>query len=644
VSTSLLGIAREGDEFYVLNITDNYKARLVYWFKDLEERIVTTLKAGTSIVLVGPHGSGKSVVARTIVAKFVGEYHAVIDLGVDAVTFDNLLDMLHEVPSALGFYDPLGITLYDNPLVPRAELATPWMRRCRYVIDRALYLNTRETPTLLVLPYELLRRSPCREQVERNMKVVDVTEYMRRIDLPDTLKEVFSSHAATLGCRTSSPEPYIDYLLKKHDDFSGLFALATYGGRLHAKQRCAAYKPERLYRDALQQLSRLYHELYQELFFPTCREAKALSTPLLLSIQGQHIPAELAYPLTNVDQIARRLSILSKIIPATETAKLAMEEVLEELRELYKPQEELAKAVEWAVSPKESVVRESLKLTLGEHPCISTRDSPAQKIRVVYRGLLALRPEYSLDFAKAIAMIAMGKVDICREEVGRYLCYGDAVPQVIIDALALRRRITLEVYTASPSPRCVEDGEELLTQLALTDARRIPLPCLEKFAEVLYGAALRRPEALDVFYKLYQDYLEASAERGTPPALRNLALAHYFGAPPRDAEGILKRLVNTALTLEDFKTAAVALSSLVSVATDEVGKLLPACDCPFLKAFVAYSVARRLIELGYHQEALKLLETALTEAKRGDPRHEATPQFIQELEELYKEAALEALL
>jgi tetratricopeptide (TPR) repeat protein len=644
VSTSLLGIAREGDEFYVLNITDNYKARLVHWFKDLEERIVATLKAGTSVVLVGPHGSGKSVVARKIAARLVSEYHAVIDLGVDTVTFDNLLEMLHEVPNALGLYDPLGVTLYDNPLVPRAELAAPWMRRCRYVIDRALYLNTRETPTLLVLPYDLLRHSTCREHVERNMKVVDIAEYLGYIDLPAALGEVFSSHAAALGCRRGSPEPYVDYLLRKHGDFSGVFALAAYGGRLYAKQRCAAYKPESLYRDALQQLSRLYHELYQELFFPTCREAKALSTLLLLSIQGQHIPADLAYPLANVDQIARRLSILGKITPATETAKLAREEVLEELRELYRPQEELAKAVEWAVSPKESVVRESLKLTLGEHPCISMRDSPAQKIRVVYRGLLALRPEYSLDFAKAMAMIATGRGDMCREEVGRYLCYGDAVPQVVIDALALGRRITLETYTALPSPHCVEDGEELLTQLAFTDARRVPLTCLEKFAEVLYSVALRRPEAFDVFYKLYQDYLEAAAERGTPPALRNLALAHYFGAPPRGAEDVLKRLVNTASALEDFKTAAAALSSLASITADETGRLLPSCDCPFLKAFVAYSVARRLVELGRHQEALKLLETALTEAKRGDPRHEPTPQFIQELEELYREAALDALL
>jgi tetratricopeptide (TPR) repeat protein len=644
VSTSLLGIAREGDEFYVLNITDNYKARLVRWFKDLEERIVATLKAGTSVVLVGPHGSGKSVVARKIAARLVSEYHAVIDLGVDAVTFDNLLEMLHEVPSALGLYDPLGVTLYDNPLVPRAELAAPWMRRCRYVIDRALYLNTRETPTLLVLPYDLLRHSTCREHVERNMKVVDIAEYLGYIDLPAALGEVFSSHAAALGCRWGSPEPYVDYFLRKHGDFSGVFALAAYGGRLYAKQRCAAYKPESLYRDALQQLSRLYHELYQELFFPTCREAKALSTPLLLSIQGQHIPADLAHPLANVDQIARRLSILGKITPATETAKLAREEVLEELRELYRPQEELAKAAEWAVSPKESVVRESLKLTLGEHPCISMRDSPAQKIRVVYRGLLALRPEYSLDFAKAMAKIATGGGDMCREEVGRYLCYGDAVPQVVIDALAIGRRITLETYTALPSPHCVEDGEELLTQLAFTDARRVPLTCLEKFAEVLYSVALRRPEAFDAFYKLYQDYLEAAAERGTPPALRNLALAHYFGAPPRGAEDVLKRLVNTASALEDFKTAAAALSSLASITADETGRLLPSCDCPFLKAFVAYSVARRLVELGRHQEALKLLETALTETKRGDPRHEPTPQFIQELEQLYREAALDALL
>jgi len=644
VSTSLLGIAREGDEFYVLNITDNYKARLVYWFKDLEERLVATLKTGTSVALVGPHGSGKSVVARTIAAKFVGEYYAVIDLGVDAVTFDNLLEMLHEVPNAMGFYDPLGVTLYDNPLIPRAELATTWMRRCRNIIDRALYLNTRETPTLLVLPYDLFRHSICRQQIEKNMKMIDIAEYMRRIDLSAVLREVFSSHAAALGCRKSSPDAYVEYLLKRHNDLSGVFALAAYGGRLYAKQRCAAYKPERLYQDALLQLSKIYYELYQELFFPTCRAARALSTPLLLSLQGQHLPVELAHPLANVDQIARRLSILNKITPTTETAVLAREEVLEELRTLYTPQEELDEAVRWAVAPKESVVKESLKLTIKEHTCVSIHENPAQKIRIVYRGLLALRPEYSLDFAKVIAAIALGKNDICREEVGKYFCSGDAVPQAVVEALALGRRITLETYTVVPTPRCVEDDYELMKQFALTDARRASAVCLEKFAEVLYRAILQRPEALDMFYKLYQDYIETAVERGTPQALRNLALAHYYSAPPKEAEEVLKRLTNVALASEDFKTAVVALASLASVTTDEIGKFLPHCECPFLRAFTAYNIAKRLIELGRHQEALKLLEVALAEAKREDPRHDATPHFTQEVEKLYKEAALETLL
>jgi len=644
VSTSLLGIAREGDEFYVLNITDNYKARLVHWFKDLEERIVATLKAGTSVVLVGPHGSGKSVVSRTIAAKFVGEYYAVIDLGVDAVTFDSLLEMLHEVPNAMGFYDPLGITLYDNPLVPRAELAAAWMRRCRNIIDRALYLNTRETPTLLVLPYDLFRHSICRQQIEKNMKIIDIADYMRRIDLPAVLREVFSSHAVALGCRKSSPDAYVEYLLKRHNDLSGVFALAAYGGRLYAKQRCAAYKPERLYQDALLQLSKIYYELYRELFFPTCRAARALSMPLLLSLQGQHLPVELAHPLANVDQIARRLSILNKITPTTETVALAREEVLEELRTLYTPQEELDEAVKWAVTPKESVVKESLNLTIRDHACVSMQENPAQKIRIVYRGLLALRPEYLFDFAKVMAAVALGKNDICREEVGKYFCFGDAVPQAVIEALALGRRITLETYTVIPTPRCVEDDYELMKQLALTDARRASAVCLEKFAETLYRAVLQRPEALDMFYKLYHDYIEAAVERDTPQALRYLALAHYFSAPPKEAEEVLRRLTNVASESEDFKTAAVALASLASITTDEIDKFLPNCGCPFLRAFTAYNIAKKLIEVGRHQAALKLLEVALTETRGEDPRHDATTYFIQEVEKLYKEAALETLL
>ncbi|WP_258871769.1 hypothetical protein [Pyrobaculum aerophilum] len=191
MSTSLLGIAREADEYYVLNITDGYKAKLVNWFSELETRITATLKAGNSVALIGPHGAGKSVLARYIAARFVDEYYAVLDLGVDVITFDSLLEMLHEVPNALGFYDPLGISFYDNPLVPRGELGAQWARKCKYVIDRAMYLNTRDIPTLLVLPRDLFSFSPCKELVERNMKILDISEYLNRFNLRQVLEEVF---------------------------------------------------------------------------------------------------------------------------------------------------------------------------------------------------------------------------------------------------------------------------------------------------------------------------------------------------------------------------------------------------------------------------------------------------------------------
>jgi vesicle coat complex subunit len=80
-----------------------------------------------------------------------------------------------------------------------------------------------------------------------------------------------------------------------------------------------------------------------------------------------------------------------------------------------------------------------------------------------------------------------------------------------------------------------------------------------------------------MFYKLYRDYIEATVERDTPHALRNLALAHYFSVPPKETEEVLKRLTNAALASEDFKTVAIALASLASVTTDEIGKFLPNC-------------------------------------------------------------------
>lgn len=641
MSTSLLGIAREADEYYVLNITDGYKAKLVNWFSELETRITATLKAGNSVALIGPHGAGKSVLARYIAARFVGEYYAVLDLGVDVITFDSLLEMLHEVPNALGFYDPLGISFYDNPLVPRGELGAQWARKCKYVIGRAMYLNTSDIPTLLVLPRDLFSFSPCKELVERNMKILDISEYLNRINLRQVLEEVFSSHASALGCRKSAPSQFVEYVLERHKDASGVFALAAHGGRLYARRRCAPYKAEELYKETLKGLSKIYYDLYRELFFPTCQEAKAVSTPLTLSLEGQHLPIDIAYPLAQVEYIARRLSILSKL--TTDTG--VREEVLEELRELYRPREEVAYAVRWAVSPKESIVKEALGLTLAENPCLTQADSSAQRLRIVYKGLLAIRPELALELAKAMASIALGEYDFCAQPIGQYLCYGGAPSRAVIEALGVApKRITLEF----PTPQLIrcEDasGRELLTQLALIDARRAPAACLEKFAEILYSQALRRQDALELFYLLYRDYIEVAAERGTPYAVRKVAVAHFLNAPPRDSLSVLSRIISTALEFGDYKSVEAAVAAMASADPDAAAKAVPSCDCPYLKISSLYHVARKMAEKGRHQEALKLLDLAIAELRRSDLRYEYTPQFIKSVEELYRQAAWEVIL
>ncbi|ACB40562.1 hypothetical protein [Pyrobaculum neutrophilum] len=639
MSTSLLGIAREGEDYVVLNITEGYKARLVRWFKELEDRLAASLKTGTSVVLLGPHGSGKSVFARYIAARFVGEYYAVIDLGVDVASFDSMLEMLSEVPGALGFHDPLGISFYDSPLVPRHELAAAWIKRCRYIVERALYLASRDVPTLLVLPYSLFRHSPCSEIVERNMKVIDLAEYLRHVDVRQALREVFSAHAAALGCRKSNPGPYVDYLLEKHGDFSGVFALAAYGGRIHAGERCASYRPEELYHRALEALSKLYYGLYREAFFPTCREAKLVAAPLKLSLRGQHIPPELAFPLANVEKISRRLRILGRISQLDDVTR---EEVVEELSELYQPQEEARYAVEWASAPKESVVVEALTREMAGDPCMQTQGDAVQALRTVYRGLMALRPEYVFDFAKYTGLIALGDYSVCGGELGRYLCYGGGVPPAVVEALgnSTGRRLAMEGLLTAPIPRCEEEGAELLARLALIDARRAPARCLEKFAEVLRSAVLRRREALGVFYKLYGDYVHITAERGTPPALRALAIAHYLGDAPQDALSVLMQIARRE---DDYKATAAAVAKLAALDANEALALLPNCDCPFLKVYAGYVVAKSLAEAGRRQEALNVLDFVVSEVRRGDPRHEYTPQFLQEIEELYKQVALETL-
>ncbi|AET32851.1 hypothetical protein [Pyrobaculum ferrireducens] len=643
MSTSLLGIAKEGEDFFVINITENYKARLVRWFGDLENRIAASLKAGNSVALVGPHGTGKSVLARYIAARFVGEYYAVIDLGVDVVTFDSLLEMLHEVPNALGFYDPLGISFYDNPLVPRGELATQWIHRCRYVVDRAMYLNTRDIPTLLVLPRDVLHFSPCRDLVEKSMRVLDIAEYLKHVELRRALEEVFLSHSSALGCRKADARPYVDYILRRHGDLSGVYALAAYGGRLYARQRCAPYQPEALYRKAIEELSKVYYGLYRELFFPTCREARALAVPLMLSLENEHLPVEVAYPLANVDHIARRLSILGKMGPAADA--LLREEILEELRDLYSPREEVIHAVRWSVAPKESVVREALKQAAGADPCMTPTGNPVQKLRTVYRGLLVLHPDLILQIARAIASIALGTGEHCRGEAGPYLCYNGATPRVVIEAIGTDpgRRITLEL-PAIQTVRCDDEDTDILAKLALTDARRVPAACLEKFVDLFYTHAPRRKDGVEIFYKLYRDYIEVAAERGTPHTLRKLAMAHLLGTPPRDSIPILARIVDTALEFGDYKTAEAAIAAAAALDPEAAARLVPNCDCPYLRISALYHVAKKMAEVGRSQEALNLLNLALDELERRDPRYEYTPQFTRQIELLYKQASLETLL
>ncbi|MEM1597543.1 MAG: ATP-binding protein [Pyrobaculum sp.] len=640
MSSSLLGISKEGEEFYVLNVTENYRARLVNWFGSVEERIASSLKAGNSVALIGPHGVGKSVLARYVAARLVGEFYAVIDLGVDVVTFDSLLEMLHEVPHAVGFYDPLGITFYDNPMVPRAELASLWMEKCSSVLDRALYLTTRDVPTLLVLPYSLYQFSPCRDRVEKTMRVIDFGEYLRHVDVAAVAQAVFVSHSSALGCKSPQAGPYIEYVLSRHGDFSGVLPLAVYGAKIYARNRCARLAPEDLYKKALEELSLLYYQLYKTLFFPTCGKSCEVAPALWLSLRGEHLPAEVARLLPHAQQISRRLSILNKITLTTDLAKLIREEVLEELRELYDAGE-ADLSIKWASSPKESVVTEALKITLRRDACASHVENVTSHIRTIYRGLLTLRPELVVKFAEALANVATGRFGFCSEEVGNYLCHGEATTPVILEALSQGRRLTLEFPSALPQG-CTDDADVLVV-LALQDARRASMQCVEKFAETLYGQARARQDALSIFYKLFRDYVEVAVERGSPRTLRLIALAHYVSKPPREAAAVLRDLVSFAVSYSDYKTAEIALASLAKILPEEALAALPSCDCPYLHVVSRLHIARSYYEAGKALEAVKILEDLLNDIYAKDPRFEYTQSLVEEIEELYKEAALEGI-
>ncbi|MEM4632412.1 MAG: hypothetical protein QW610_02195 [Pyrobaculum sp.] len=639
--SSLLGIAKDGENYYIINVTENYKTKLINWFGDLEQRIIHSLKSGTSIALIGPHGVGKSVLARYVAAKLVGEYYAVIDLGVDVATFDSLLEILHEVPDAIGFFDPLGITFYDSPLLPRTDPAVIWMSKCKSIIDRSLYLTTRDVATLIVMPNTLYRYSRCREYIERYMKILDLGEYLQRQPLREILESIFSSHASSLGCKKIDTNRYVDYILSRHSDLSGVFVLAAYGGRVVARERCTTNDETSIYKKVLDEVANLYGQLYKDLFFPTCRDAKSISIPLLLSLKGQYLPYGITQPLSNIDKVSRRLLMLNKLTSLKDVTSLVVEEILEELRELYEADTASVAAQQWSVDRKESIVAESLKLTLEHEQCIEKLQDVVQKIRIVYKGLLAIKQDIAYDFAKAIAYIATGRLDICKEEVGKYLCNNGEVPQIVVEALSAGRRITLEISTVFHRH---DDSDELI-RAALTDARRAPLRCVENIIDILYRDVALQGKPIDIFYKFFHDYVEVALNRHTPTLLRKLALSHFYSKSlPQEAYEVLKTVITLAYVEEDYKTVEAAAAALTKLSHKDALKYIPQCECPYLKATVAYRIAKTLVELGEYQEALKTLEIAIDEIKKGDKRYEFTQSFIQEVENLYRQAALEILL
>ena len=169
------------------------------------------------------------------------------------------------------------------------------------------------------------------------------------------------------------------------------------------------------------------------------------------------------------------------------------------------------------------------------------------------------------------------------------------------------------------------------------------MQCVEKFAETLYGQARARQDALSIFYKLFRDYVEVAVERGSPRTLRLIALAHYVSKPPREAAAVLRDLVSFAVSYSDYKTAEIALASLAKILPEEALAALPSCDCPYLHVVSRLHIARSYYEAGKALEAVKILEDLLNDIYAKDPRFEYTQSLVEEIEELYKEAALEGI-
>jgi KaiC/GvpD/RAD55 family RecA-like ATPase len=346
-------------------------------FGRLAEEVLERLERDGLVVLVGPHGVGKSTLAAY--AAWLALWRGAADAVVSAEEVKTgLASALENLKKDTGrrfllLYDPVPVTAYYEPRATGEE-AEKEKERVRRAVEEAPSAAGSGVKTLVVLPDELYRDLP--PEAKEALKKYVVKAVLKDVEF---LHEVVRRYS---GCGDSFKE-----LAEKIAQLDGGYTLAAkYAGLWLRERGCDAGDVERSVEEAKKGPKLfLAHYIWQVLLRSSGDLARKVAVPLLLHAYFGPVPIGVTYITKAVKNGVWRFLKPEELEGAS----------LESLRE-----DELEPIAKWLAQQHEDIVEETLRDLAGLN---------GEEARKPYRDALSDLIK-TLDWARGEAIKEGGKV------------------------------------------------------------------------------------------------------------------------------------------------------------------------------------------------------------------------------------------
>lgn len=485
------------------------------------EDIAKRLREGASIVILGPHGVGKSIAIFSLAYSVAERGAVVIDLASDTSTFSEYIKLAKRAKWAFAIFDALPPQFYAEPEI-WVEHAVLWRDNCSKIIARAEYIRQRGFPSAIVLPSELATR--CRSELSRYEKVVvkPSLEVAREIFLQNS--EVYCG------------DDYANVVVEKISEWGeGLGFMALYGAK--SLQYCDE-DPAAVVKEARRVYVERLKSFIKSVYAPTCSRGRVFVNVLA----NRHLPSPIVAQSIHYDVVESRVRTLEKLLalidrvtgPHKEYVKILALQSAEELRRLMRPTWYIkALGTKLGELYKEALLKaaEEVRRLCG----IALREI---NIRMLVKAYVIAYEAYD-DLAKSIVALALGRSP-CLGRMRR-LCQRGVLNEAVVEAILNPYRLSIDV------PPTVAGG---LEYYAGRRAEEVEERSWIEVLNTLYEAA----ERARVDLRPFRDYVELALARGNL-ITKKLAIALVQSAAVVPAEVLataLKAAVEIGESVEEL--------------------------------------------------------------------------------------------